>query len=83
MCSQLELHGYGLELPPARWCGICFSEGVPKVIYRADHARRGFIAAMLEPVNKRPLPKFGVRQTLLILALAFGLVALGRLLLAN
>jgi len=56
---------------------------VPKVIYKADGTRRGFITAMLSPVNCRQEPKFGVRQTMWVMTLAFGTVAVMRLLLAH
>ena len=54
-----------------------------KVVYKADGSRRGFISAMLAPVNCRQEPRFGVRETLLVMALIFGIVALMRLLLAR
>ncbi len=54
-----------------------------KVIYQADRSRRDFITAMLAPVNSRYVPRFGVRQTLLTMTLAFGTVALMRYLLAH
>jgi hypothetical protein len=38
---------------------------------------------MLAPVNSQHQPKFGVRQTVWTLTLAFGTVALLRFLLAN
>ena len=65
------------------WRGICSKPAVPKVIYTASDSSRGFINAMLAPVNCRHEPRFGVRQTLWITTLTFGMVALMRLLLAN
>ena len=56
---------------------------VPKVIYTTDGAKRGFITAMLAPVNCKQEPRFGVRQTMLFVTLTFGMVALARLLLAQ
>jgi hypothetical protein len=56
---------------------------VPKIIYTANQTNRGFISAMLAPVNCRREPKFGVWQTLLVTTLTFGTVALMRVLLAN
>jgi len=56
---------------------------VPKVIYKADDTRRGFITAMLAPVNCRQEPRFGVRQTMWVMTLCFGTVAVMRLLLAH
>jgi hypothetical protein len=56
---------------------------MPKVIYKADGTRRGFITAMLSPVNCRQEPTFGVRQTMWFMALTFGTVAVMRLLLAH
>jgi hypothetical protein len=56
---------------------------VPKVIYKTDGTRRGFITAMLAPVNSREEPRFGPRQTMWVLILAFGIVALMRLFLAG
>jgi hypothetical protein len=38
---------------------------------------------MLAPVNCRQEPRFGVRETLVVLALVFGTVALMRFLLAH
>jgi hypothetical protein len=63
--------------------GYAAKHAVPKVIYRADQASRGFITAMLAPVNCRREPRFGVRQTMWTVTLAFATVALLRLLLAN
>jgi hypothetical protein len=56
---------------------------VPKVIYKADDTRHGFITAMLAPVYSRREPKFGVRQALWLATLTFGTVVLMRLLLAH
>ena len=56
---------------------------MPKVIYKADIAKRGFITGMLAPVNSREEPRFGPRQTIWVVILAFGTVALMRLLLAH
>jgi hypothetical protein len=56
---------------------------VPNVIYKADVTRRGFITAMLAPVNCRQEPKFGVRQAMWLVTLTLGTVALMRLLLAQ
>jgi hypothetical protein len=56
---------------------------VLNLIYKVDETRRGFVTAMLAPVNCRREPKFGVRQTMLVMTLTFGTVALMRLLLAN
>jgi len=56
---------------------------VPKVIYTANHANRGFISAMLAPVDCRREPRFGLRQTLLGMTLTLGTMALMRLLLAS
>ena len=54
-----------------------------KAIYKADGARRGFVTAVLAPVNCRQEPKFGVRQTMWMMTLAFGTLAVMRLLLAH
>jgi hypothetical protein len=56
---------------------------VAKVIYRADKTKRGFISSMLAPVNCRQEPRFGVRETLMVMALVGGTVALMRFLLAH
>ena len=56
---------------------------MPKVIYKADGTKPGFITAILSPVNCRPEPKFGVRQTMWVMTLVFGMVAVMRLLLAH
>ena len=66
-------------------CGAVYADkyGMPKVIYKADGTRRGFITAMLAPVNCRQAPKFGVRQTMWVMTLTFGTVAVMRLLLAH
>ena len=56
---------------------------MPKVIYKANGTRRGFITAMLAPVDCRQTPRFRVRQTFWVLTLAFGTLALMRLLLAH
>jgi hypothetical protein len=54
-----------------------------KAIYKADGTRRGFITTILSPVNCRQEPRFGPRQTMWVLTLAFGTVAVMRLLLAH
>ena len=54
-----------------------------KAIYKADGIRRGFFTTILAPVNCRQEPKFGPRQAMLVLTLAFGTVAVMRLLLAH
>jgi hypothetical protein len=56
---------------------------VAKVIYKADESRRGFISAMLAPVNAKHEHRFGVRETLLVMALVIGVLALMRFLLAR
>jgi len=56
---------------------------MPKVIYKADGTSRGFITAMLAPVNCRQEPKFGFRQTMWVMTLTFGTMAVMRLLLAH
>jgi hypothetical protein len=56
---------------------------VPKVIYKADPSRQGFVTAMLVPVFSRREPKFGVRQAMWFATLTFGGMALMRLLLAQ
>jgi hypothetical protein len=56
---------------------------MPKVSYKADEIAPGFITSILSPVNCRHAPKFGVRQTMWVLTLAFGTVAVMRLLLAH
>ena len=56
---------------------------MPKVIYKADGSGRGFVTAMLAPVNCRQEPRFGVRQSMWFVTLTFGTVAVMRLLLAN
>jgi len=56
---------------------------VPKVIFKADGARRGFITAVLTPVNRKKEPPFGIRQAFWVFCLCFGTVALMRLLLAR
>ena len=57
--------------------------GVPKIIYTTAGAKRGFVTAILAPVNCRQEPKFGIRQSMLFVTLTFGTVALMRLLLAQ
>ena len=66
-------------------CGSGYASKVTmlKVTYRADGTRRGFVTAMLAPVNCRQEPRFGVREKLLVMSLAFGTVGLMRLLLAH
>ena len=54
-----------------------------KVIFKADGSRRGFISAMLAPVNCRQEPRFGVREMLLVVTLVAGILGLMRLLLAR
>ena len=56
---------------------------MPKVIFKADGVRRGFITAVLTPVNCKEEPPFGIRQTMWVMTLCFGTVALMRLLLAH
>jgi hypothetical protein len=56
---------------------------MPKAIYKAGETGRGFITIMLSPVNCRQEPKFGVRQTVWMMLLTFGTVAVMRLLLAH
>ena len=56
---------------------------VQKAIYKADGTKRGFFTTILAPVNCRQEPKFGPRQAMLVLTLAFGTVAVMRLLLAH
>ncbi len=68
---------------PCRGAVYADKHTVPKVIYTADGARRGFITAMLAPVNCKQEPRFGVRQTMWFVTLTFGMVALARLLLAQ
>lgn len=67
----------------ACWRVTCSQVAVPKVIYTANEANRGFISAMLAPVDSRREPRFGLRQTLLAMALTLGTMALMRLLLAS
>jgi len=54
-----------------------------KAIYKAYDTRRGFFNAILAPVHSRQESKFGVRQTVWIMMLTFGTVAVMRLLLAH
>ena len=54
-----------------------------KAIYKAYDTRRGFFNAILAPVHSRQESKFGVRQTMWIMMLTFGTVAVMRLLLAH
>ena len=54
-----------------------------KVIYKADDSRRGFISGMLAPVNAKHEHRFGVRETVLVMALVAGVLALMRFLLAR
>jgi len=63
--------------------GYADNYAMPKVIYKAGGTRRGFITAMLAPVNCREEPKFGVRQTMWFMTVTFGTVAVMRLLLAH
>jgi hypothetical protein len=56
---------------------------VPKMIYTTGETKRGFITAILAPVNSRQEPKFGVRQSMWLVTLTFGGIALMRLLLAQ
>ena len=53
------------------------------VVYKTDGGKRGLVTAMLAPVNSKPEPKFGWKQAICVLILAFGTVALMRLLLAH
>ena len=69
--------------PTAFWPRVCCHAAVAKVIYKADGTRRGFISSMLAPVNCRREPRFGVRETLAVMVLVFGTVALMRFLLAH
>jgi hypothetical protein len=59
------------------------NRNVPKVIYRADGTKRGFITAMLAPVNDRREHRFGLREGALLMTLIFGTVLLMRLLLVR
>src|ERR1035441_5025299 len=54
-----------------------------KAIYKAYDTRRGFFNAILAPVHSRQESRFGVRQTVWIMMLTFGTVAVMRLLLAH
>jgi hypothetical protein len=63
--------------------GYALKHTVPKVICKTDGIGRGFITDILAPVNCRREPRFGVRQTMWVMTLAFGTVALMRLLLAQ
>ena len=56
---------------------------MPKVIYKADEAGRGFVTAMLAPICYKRDPKFGVRQAMWLAVLTVGTLALVRLLLAH
>jgi hypothetical protein len=56
---------------------------VPSIIYKTDGGKRGFVTAMLAPVNSKSEPKFGPRQIIWSVILAIGTVALMRLLLAH
>ena len=87
--KQAALAGYRLAASisisscPFSGAGYAFRHTVPKVIYKANGTRPGFITAMLAPVDCRQKPRFGVRQTYWVLTLAFGTLALMRLLLAH
>ena len=84
--SSSGIHGGGFSLYfvlSVFWRRICSQAYMTKVIYRANGTGRGFITAMLAPVDCRQKPRFGVRQTLWVLTLAFGTLALMRLLLAH
>jgi hypothetical protein len=87
--KQAALAGYKLAASilisssPFSGAGYAFRHTVPKVIYKASETRRGFITAMLAPVDCKQKPRFRVRQTLWVLTLAFGTLALMRLLLAH
>jgi len=69
--------------PAARWRVICSLPIVPKVIYTANEANRGFISAMLAPVDARREPRFGMRQALWAATFVVGAMVLMRLLLAG
>ncbi len=56
---------------------------MPNKTYKARKPRRGFISAVLAPVNCRREPRFGERQTMWVVTLAFGTMAFMRLFLAN
>jgi hypothetical protein len=68
-------------LPCKNWPSQCCQQAVPKVIYRTNQTRRGFITAMLAPVNDKHEPIFGVRQVIWTVILAFATVAQARFLL--
>ena len=78
-----ELGGSARVRPP--WSGSAYAlhNIVPKVIYKADDTRAGFVTAMLSPVHSSPEPRFGVRQALWIVTLTFGAIVLALLLLAK
>ena len=54
-----------------------------KAIYKSYDTRRGFFNAILAPVHSRQESNFGVRQTMWVMMLVFGTVAVMRLLLAH
>jgi hypothetical protein len=56
---------------------------MPKVIKRTGESERGFITTLLTPVRCGREPRFGVRQAMWVVTLAFGGVAVMRLLLAQ
>jgi hypothetical protein len=56
---------------------------MPKVIKRTGESERGFITTLLTPVHCGREPRFGVRQAMWVVTLAFGGVAVMRLLLAQ
>ncbi len=59
------------------------TRGVPTNTYKVRKPTRGFISAVLAPVNCRHEPRFGERQTMWVVTLAFGTMAFMRLFLAN
>ena len=67
----------------ACWRVTCSQVAVPKVIYTANEANRGFISAMLAPVDARREPRFGMRQALWAATFVVGAMVLMRLLLAG
>ena len=59
------------------------NDAVQKAIYKAERTGPGFMTTILSTVNCRHAPRFGVRQTMWVMTLAFGTVAVMRLLLAH
>ena len=80
--GKQEMPGQSLAIPQS---GVRYApdQVVPKIIYRADGTRRGFITSMLAPVNCRQEPQFGMLQTLVVMTLAVGTMTLMRFLLAH